>query len=79
MLEQYDTLLTVTDLRKILNIGRNCAYDLVNQGIIPSIRIGRMWKIPKEAVICYLEQWKDNSICPNHTEPETFVNNADRL
>lgn len=68
MLEQYDTLLTVADLRKILNIGRNCAYNLVNQGVIPSVRIGRTWKIPKDAVICYLNQWKSDSICLDHTQ-----------
>ena len=58
MLEQYDPLLTITDLREILNIGRNAAYDLLNRGDIPAFRIGRNWKIPKEAVIFYLNKWK---------------------
>ena len=58
MLEQYDPLLTISDLREILNIGRNAVYDLLNQGAIPAFRIGRNWKIPKEAVIFYLRQWK---------------------
>lgn len=58
MLEQYDPLLTITDLREILNIGRNAAYDLLNDGVIPAFRIGRNWKIPKEAVVYYLSQWK---------------------
>ena len=58
MLEQYDTLLTITDIREILNIGRNQVYDLLNQGAIPAFKIGRSWKIPKDAVIYYLDQWK---------------------
>lgn len=59
MLEQYDPLLTITDLREILNIGRNAAYDLLNQGTIPAFRIGRNWKIPKDAVIFYLNRWRE--------------------
>lgn len=59
MLDEYEPLLTITDLREILNIGRNSAYDLLNQGAIPAFRIGRHWKIPKEAVIFYLSQWKN--------------------
>ena len=58
MLEQYDTLLTISDLREILSIGRNAAYDLLNQGAIPAFRIGRNWKIPKDAVIFYINQWR---------------------
>lgn len=60
MLEEYDALLTIADLREVLNIGRNAAYDLLNQGAIPAFRIGRNWKIPKEAVIFYLSQWKNS-------------------
>ena len=58
MLEQYDTLLTISDLREVLSIGRNAAYDLLNQGAIPAFRIGRNWKIPKDAVIFYINQWR---------------------
>lgn len=58
MLEQYDDLITISDLREILNIGRNAAYDLLNQGAIPAFRIGRNWKVPKDAVIFYLSQWQ---------------------
>lgn len=60
MLDQYEALLTISDLREILNIGRNAVYDLLNQGAIPAFRIGRNWKIPKEAVIFYLSQWKSS-------------------
>ena len=60
MLDQYEALLTISDLREILNIGRNAVYDLLNQGAIPAFRIGRAWKIPKEAVIFYLNQWKSS-------------------
>lgn len=58
MLEQYDDLLSISDLREILNIGRNAVYTLLNSGEIHAFRIGRNWKIPKEAVIEYISQWK---------------------
>lgn len=60
MLEEYDALLTIADLREVLNIGRNTAYNLLNQGTIPAFRIGRNWKIPKDAVVSYLNQWKNS-------------------
>ena len=58
MLEQYDAVLTISDLREILNIGRNTAYNLLNNGDIQAFRIGRTWKIPKDSLIYYLNQWK---------------------
>ena len=57
-LEYYDNLpdvLTVSELAKYLQIGRNQAYALIQSGAIRSIRIGRAIRIPKSAVIDYLE------------------------
>ena len=62
MLEQYEALLTISDLREILDIGRNAAYELLRQGEIPSIRIGNRWKIPKDALIYYIDQWKNQKL-----------------
>ena len=58
MLEQYEDVLTIEDLKEILNIGRGSVYDLLNRGVIPALRIGRNWKIPKSAVIEYLDSWR---------------------
>lgn len=58
MLEQYEDVLTIEDLKEILNIGRGSVYDLLNRGVIPALRIGRNWKIPKPAVIEYLDSWR---------------------
>lgn len=35
---------------ELLYIGKNTAYQLLNSGEIRAFRIGRVWKIPKEAV-----------------------------
>lgn len=48
-------LLTIDELCDVLMIGRNTAYRLLNSGSLPAFRIGRCWKIPKEAVQEFLQ------------------------
>ena len=59
MLDQYDGVLTVANLQEILGIGRNTVYELLSSGKIPALRIGKQWRIPKDAVLHYLGQWKN--------------------
>lgn len=58
MLDQYEAIITIEELQEILNIGRNTAYTLLKNGAIPALRVGKKWKIPKDAVVYYLGQWK---------------------
>lgn len=53
-LRKYDDVLTINDLMDYLAIGKNTAYNLIRQGDIKSFRIGRNYKIPKQAVIEYI-------------------------
>ena len=46
--------LRVEDLMPVLDIGRNTAYELVRSGQIRSIRIGRQLRIPRDAVVEFL-------------------------
>ena len=62
-LEQYPEVLTVPELCEVLNIGYNAAYRLLNEQAIPAFRIGRNWKIPKDAVLCYISQWNRANPC----------------
>ena len=48
--------LRVEDLMPILGVGRNTAYELVRSRQIRSIRIGRQIRIPKGAVLEYLQK-----------------------
>ena len=48
--------LRVDDLMYILGVGRNTAYELVRFRQIRSIRIGRQIRIPKGAVLEYLQK-----------------------
>lgn len=47
-------VLRVEDLMPLLSIGRNTAYELVRSGKIRSIRIGKQYRIPREALEEYL-------------------------
>lgn len=62
MLEEYEDVITVQDLRDILGVGRNVAYALLKEGEVPAFRIGRNWKIPKESVIHYISRWKNTGV-----------------
>lgn len=47
-------VMKVEDVAKLLNIGRNTAYNLVHCGAIKSIRIGRQIRISRSALLEYL-------------------------
>ncbi len=49
-------LITVEELCELLFIGKNAAYRLLNTGEVKAFRIGRVWKIPREAVCEYVRQ-----------------------
>ncbi|MCD8378979.1 MAG: helix-turn-helix domain-containing protein [Lachnospiraceae bacterium] len=53
-------LLTVEELQKELGIGKNTAYRLLKSGEIRSIRIGKVWKIPRKAVYEYIMSKANN-------------------
>lgn len=52
--KEYSDVVSVEQMTEMLDIGRNTAYKLLNNGSIKSIRIGRVHKIPKQSVISYL-------------------------
>ena len=55
MIQQYGDVITVLELAKILRIGRNSAYDLVNSGLVKSVRVGNQIRIPTLSVIEFLK------------------------
>ena len=50
------TLLTVEDAALWLSIGRTTMYALLKEGQINSVRIGRLRRIPSEALTAYTER-----------------------
>ena len=49
----------VEELMPILGIGRNSAYELVRSGQIRSFRVGRSYRVPKDAVDEFLRKPSD--------------------
>ena len=53
MFKEYPDMVTVAQLQKMLGISRHQAYDLINDGSIPGLKIGNAYKVPKVNVISY--------------------------
>ncbi len=43
-------LLTVPEAGAWLNVGRNTAYAMARQGSLPSVRLGRLLRVPRTAL-----------------------------
>lgn len=54
MLNDYSDILTVAEIAETLYIGKNRVYELLENGSIKGFRIGRVWKVPKEALREYI-------------------------
>ena len=50
--------LTVEEAGQILRVGRNTAYELVRCGKLPSVRVGKQIRIPRQALLDYLSLQK---------------------
>ena len=56
MFPDYPDIVTVKQLREMLGISRQLAYDLINDGELQAIKIGTSFKIPKISVIHYVTE-----------------------
>ena len=54
--EDSSPLMTPPELATYLGIGRNLAYQLLNDGVIKGFKIGNQWKVSKQAVDLYIAQ-----------------------
>jgi excisionase family DNA binding protein len=48
-------VLEVADIKEFLNIGKRQAYELVNSGVFPIVRVGRSIKVSKYVLIEWFE------------------------
>jgi excisionase family DNA binding protein len=49
-LDELPLLLTVEEAAQVMRVSRNGAYNAVAEGTVPSIRIGRTIRIPRDAL-----------------------------
>lgn len=61
-LSEYKDILKIEDMIKILHISKGKAYSLVKNGEIKSLRIGRIIRIPKFALVDYIGEMCENNI-----------------
>lgn len=54
MCEKAQEILTVEEMRQILKIGANAAYNLIHSGAFPVIKIGQTYRIPAEPFYAWM-------------------------
>lgn len=59
--EGLPLLLTVGEMASVLRIGRNAAYQLIKGGSIQCIYIGRSIRIPRNALIQFIESTQQSA------------------
>ena len=52
--ENYPDIITVSQLAKMLNIGKSSAYALLQNGKIHHVKVGKKYIIPKTAVLAFI-------------------------
>ncbi|MCG0278495.1 MAG: helix-turn-helix domain-containing protein [Thermanaeromonas sp.] len=55
-MDNQSLMLTIPEVAKMLKIGKVKAYELARQGVIPSIRLGRAVRVPRQAFLNWLQQ-----------------------
>lgn len=56
MEERELRLIKVKELSEMLKISPNTVYNLLNNGELEGMRVGRMWRIPLENVKKYVKK-----------------------
>ncbi len=69
LLDEYPDVIDADDLMAILDISRCTAYKLLRNGLIPSTKIGKQYRIHKNALVNYLFENHDY----NNKSPEVIV------
>ena len=54
MFESYPDVVTVNELCEMLDISKKLAYRILNSQDIRSVKVGRIYRIPKAAIIEFL-------------------------
>ena len=54
MCEKVQEILTVEEMRQVLKIGTNTAYNLIHSGVFPVIKIGQTYRIPAEPFYAWM-------------------------
>ncbi len=59
MLKNEPEVMTVLEAAKVLRLGKNKTYDLINSGRLSSIRVGGKTIVPKMCIVSFLTDTKN--------------------
>lgn len=54
------SLLTIKDVQEITQLGRTTIYELMRDGVLPYLKIGRSVRIRREALEAWLAETEEN-------------------
>jgi excisionase family DNA binding protein len=54
-------MLTVREAAEILRLGRDRTYQLIHEGRLPAIRLGRSIRVPREALDRFIQKEMDQA------------------
>ncbi len=60
MKQEQETLITIKDVTKLLNISRTTVYRLLEKGDIPSYKIGNQLRFKLSEIEAYIEASKQS-------------------
>lgn len=58
MFRDYPDVLTPQQVQEMLGVGQRLTYQLLREGKIQNVRMGKLYRVPKAAVIDYLYSGK---------------------
>lgn len=54
MFDSYPDVVSVEEIQQMLRIGKNAVYQLLKDGTIKSIKVGKRYIVPKKYIIDFL-------------------------
>lgn len=70
LFKDYPDMLTPPQLMEMLSMSKTSTYRLLSDNVIPSIKLGRVYRIPKVYVIQYIKEHLSGVSAPAVTAPE---------
>lgn len=70
LFKDYPDMLTPPQLMEMLSMSKTSTYRLLSENVIPSIKLGRVYRIPKVYVIQYIKEHISGVPAPAVTPPE---------
>ena len=56
LFDSYPDVVSVDEIQEMLRIGKNAVYQLLKEGTIRSIKVGKRYIVPKKFIIEFLSQ-----------------------